>query len=97
MSRLAPEFGPGRGRRAPGAGACRATSGVPGRVGAMLVIPYAAQAIGNRFWLVVPNPGDYEPGRFYAAQAVDPDGPYPVLAVIDAKHGNELAGTFTEG
>ena len=55
------------------------------------------RAIGNRFRLEVPNPGDYEPGRFYTAQAVDPDGPYPVLAVIDAKHGNELAGTFTEG
>jgi len=63
----------------------------------MLVIPFAAQEIGNRFRLVVPNPGDYEPGRFYRAQAVDPDGPYPVLAVIDAKHGNEIAGTFTEG
>jgi hypothetical protein len=63
----------------------------------MLVIPYAAQEIGNRFRLEVPNPGDYVPGRFYTAQAVDPDGPYPVLAVIDAKHGNELAGTFTEG
>jgi hypothetical protein len=37
------------------------------------------------------------PRRFYTAQAVDRDGPYPVLAVIGAKHGNEIAGTFTEG
>ena len=43
------------------------------------------------------NPGDYEPGRLYTAQAVDPGGPYPVLAAIEAKHGNEIAGTFTEG
>jgi hypothetical protein len=63
----------------------------------MLVIPFAAQEIGNRFRLVVPNPGDYEPCRFCTAQAVDPGGPYPVLAVIEAKHGNEIAGTFTEG
>jgi hypothetical protein len=33
----------------------------------------------------------------YTAQAVDRDGPYPVFAVIDATHGNEIAGTFTEG
>ena len=46
---------------------------------------------------MVANPGDYEPGRLYTAQAVDPGGPYPVLAVIEAKHGNEIAGTFTEG
>jgi hypothetical protein len=36
------------------------------------------------------------PGRFYTAQAVDRDGPYPVLAVTDAKHGNEIAGTFMQ-
>jgi len=63
----------------------------------MLVIPFAAQEIGNRFRLVVPNSGDYEPGRFYTAQVVDLDGPYPVLAVIDAKHDKEIAATFTEG
>jgi hypothetical protein len=63
----------------------------------MLVIPFAAQEIDNRFRLVVANPGDYEPDRLYTAQAVDPGGPYPVLAVIEAKHGNEIAGTFTEG
>ena len=55
------------------------------------------QEIGNRFRLVVATPGDYEPGRLYTAQAVDPGGPYPVLAVIEAKRGNEIAGTFTEG
>jgi hypothetical protein len=62
----------------------------------MLVIPFAAQEIGNRFRLEVPNPGDACPAGS-TAQAVDRDGPYPVLAVIDAKHGNEIAGTFTEG
>ena len=63
----------------------------------MLVIPFAAQEIGNRFRLVVANPGDYEPDRLYTAQAVDPGGPYPALAVIEAQHDNEIAGTFTEG
>jgi hypothetical protein len=30
----------------------------------MLIIPFAAQEIGNRFRLGVPNPEDYEIGRF---------------------------------
>jgi len=30
----------------------------------MLFIPFAAQEIGNRFRLEVPNPEDYEIGRF---------------------------------
>ena len=48
----------------------RATRGLdappPPRVGsaAMLIIPFAAQEIGNRFRLEVPNPEDYEIGRF---------------------------------
>jgi hypothetical protein len=48
----------------------RATRGLdaplPPRVGsaAMLIIPFAAQEIGNRFRLEVPNPEDYKIGRF---------------------------------
>jgi hypothetical protein len=48
----------------------RATRGLdappPPRVGsaAMLIIAFAAQEIGNRFRLEVPNPEDYEIGRF---------------------------------
>jgi hypothetical protein len=71
--------------------------GIPDRIGGRARHPVRRAGDRNRFRLEVPNPGDYEPGRFYTAQAVDPDGPYPVLAVIDAKYGNEIAGTFTAG
>jgi hypothetical protein len=58
----------------------------------MLKIPFEAQELGNRFRMQVPNPDDYKVGQSYAAQAVDPT--YPVRATIEAKHGNEIAGTF---
>jgi hypothetical protein len=48
----------------------------------MLVIPFAAQELGDRFRFEVPNPDDYEIGKSYDAEAEDPDGPYPVVATI---------------
>ena len=62
----------------------------------MLVIPFAAQELGNRFRFDAPNPDDYEVGHSYEAQAEDPDGAYPVVATIEAKFGREIAGTFVD-
>jgi len=61
------------------------------------VIPFDAQETTNRFpELKVANADDYEVGKSYEAQAVDSDGPYDVLATIEAKHGNVITGPLHE-
>ena len=60
----------------------------------MLGIPFDAHELGNRFRFEVPNPDAYDVGQTYEAEAVDPEGAYPVVATIEEKHGREIAGTF---
>jgi hypothetical protein len=59
----------------------------------MLVIPYKAQEITGLFVVQVANPGDYEIGQSYKAQAVDERGrPHPVMATINGKRGPRGGG-----